>query len=1101
MQLQKQNHIRKWTKTVLLSILIFAFLALPIAGSHVPVSEIPTSPQHAEIAPLSTVTINFPSTAYGSIIMTRIPDTWISSGSNGVQGFRFPHNGGMMTMFCLQPPLFAPPAGIYQGTVLGANHPITRAIFYLYGPGGNVFWTAERLALLEPNGNVPWPPVQDANPTVRGKTAGAAALVSAYLHAGRTFPERYFPNINSAGRAAISRLATELAAMPPVPVGAVNFTQQTLTAVPANGRLETPWTTLSAPAGATIYLPIQVGVTLELIRGGNITNHSGSIILQNGDSIRFVANTRPPQTVWESPNLYGSLSNFNGVILINQNATNSQTVGGIESFSYTWLDLDWPFESFGSLRIQKTVSNWHTVQGFRFNVTRESDNIFIGTFYSDESGWAYVPNLVRGYYIVSEVVPIGFVAPPPVRIFVEAGYTGEHSPIASFHNIRQQARIVAIKSCSNTGTRLPGAVYEFRYGSPVGEVLYTATTGEDGRAISGFLPFGAVIYVVEVQAPTGFVLDSTPQRMLLSSAYQAPVLYFGVYFTNQPQMGRIPIQKFTTNPALTVHHLGGAVFDIRDYTGNIVDTVITDIHGSGLSGILPLGAYTITERTANYGFIRNPEVFTVTLSGDMGTTAIVYAPTVYVPQQPVVGRISILKRGYMLTGAELFSTPFGNAFRPIFEMRGLPNAVFEIQDHHGNVLDTITTDENGFAVSRYLPLNVGGEYFYLVEVQAPHGFVIDRTPVPIRLDYAGQYVAVVTEHREIENIRQRANISLQKDLERPDNWHGNLPFQYVQFGLFARENIYCVDGELIIELGDLIEVFGVDENGVGAVESDLPHGYFFIRELATANGWVICDREFDVVFAYENPDIAVVEIQVNNGEPIRNYLMRGSLRVIKTFEGRDFPVARVPFRFLGQTVGGEVIIYAETNKNGEILLEGLLVGVWTVTELSNDTNVGFVLFESQTIEISADTLAKMSIHNTRIRGEIHVLKTCSSTTYRLPGATFGLFQGDIKFATATTNEDGVAIFENIPFGEFELRELYAPYGWVLSDEVVIVVISEHGAVVEISFENEPYVPEIPEEPKTPQTGEGGLVMMGLTIVGIIPIVIAMFILRRKKGGL
>ena len=80
----------------------------------------------------------------------------------------------------------------------------------------------------------------------------------------------------------------------------------------------------------------------------------------------------------------------------------------------------------------------------------------------------------------------------------------------------------------------------------------------------------------------------------------------------------------------------------------------------------------------------------------------------------------------------------------------------------------------------------------------------------------------------------------------------------------------------------------------------------------------------------------------------------------------------------------------------------------------------------------------------------------------LPGALFGLFRSDaVEFTeesalmTATSGEDGVFAFENLPVGDYIVRELTAPAGYVLSEELHQVSIAENAQVIELEVTNDP----------------------------------------------
>ena len=115
-------------------------------------------------------------------------------------------------------------------------------------------------------------------------------------------------------------------------------------------------------------------------------------------------------------------------------------------------------------------------------------------------------------------------------------------------------------------------------------------------------------------------------------------------------------------------------------------------------------------------------------------------------------------------------------YQPQYEKRGLFGAVYEIvaaediitqdgtvRNQKGDVVDTVTTDENGTAVSRELYL---GKY-EVREITAPHGMVLNPKPHCVELVYAGQNVAVTETATSFENERQKVEISLVK---RSKSW-------------------------------------------------------------------------------------------------------------------------------------------------------------------------------------------------------------------------------------------------------------------------------------------------------------------------------------------
>ncbi|MCL2489066.1 MAG: SpaA isopeptide-forming pilin-related protein, partial [Oscillospiraceae bacterium] len=314
--------------------------------------------------------------------------------------------------------------------------------------------------------------------------------------------------------------------------------------------------------------------------------------------------------------------------------------------------------------------------------------------------------------------------------------------------------------------------------------------------------------------------------------------------------------------------------------------------------------------------------------------------------------------------------------------------------------------------------------------------------------------------------------------------------------VFAKSDIRAVAGVTVIPAGALLEIFGVGADGKGIITADLPAGNaYFIREMSTAAGYELDDTVYELVFDYAPEKGAVVVITVNSGKPIENRLMRGSLRIAKDFEGRETPINGVPFVITGTTiVGTEVTIHTKTDINGEILLENLLVGSYIIRESESDLTAGYVLSPEQSIIIAADETGRLAVYNWLVRGDIAVFKIDKNTGEVLAGAVFGLFQDGILIVEQTTDTDGIAKFMDIIYGTYEIRELFAPAGYLPVDEAFKVEIREKGKTITLEIANE----KIPEPPASPQTGDDNDTLWPLILMGIsVAVMIGLGIIAAK----
>jgi LPXTG-motif cell wall-anchored protein len=387
----------------------------------------------------------------------------------------------------------------------------------------------------------------------------------------------------------------------------------------------------------------------------------------------------------------------------------------------------------------------------------------------------------------------------------------------------------------------------------------------------------------------------------------------------------------------------------------------------------------------------------------------------------------------------------------------------------------------------------------------------ERTAVTIGFD--GQIEEVLAKTVTVLNERRRAEIHIQKLWETPENPPADFaPWKEISFGLYAKNDILSADGKVAIPAGALIETIAIDKNGSGKALTDLPFGAYYVQELTTAEGYILDETRHDVLFDGAGEAVTVLSLSATN------MMQRGSLRIVKTFEGLDKPMEGVPFLVVGQTVSGEVRFEVKTDKNGEILLEDLPVGSYTVTEQKSDLTASYLLAPAQTVVVTAGRESVLRIVNQLAKGEIRVQKLDAETGKPLHGAMFGLYKDGKLIAEAQSGKDGWAVFKDVAFGEYEVQELSAPVGYNRDDRALKAVVGKDGSVVLLEMTNEripgePMQPEEPEVPvtpdmpvpgpeKPPKTGDNRTIVKVAVIVLCLAGIAAGYILlkRKKRDG-
>ena len=370
-----------------------------------------------------------------------------------------------------------------------------------------------------------------------------------------------------------------------------------------------------------------------------------------------------------------------------------------------------------------------------------------------------------------------------------------------------------------------------------------------------------------------------------------------------------------------------------------IDTYYTDSTGKlMLPEALPFGNYEIIEQNTCYGYVldSSPIPFKVD-----GSKAVVTVEKCNMPQK---GTITVSKSG------EVFSSvsESDGIYQPVYEVKGLQGAVFEItaaEDIYtldgtlryakGTVVDEITTDKNGKAVSA--PLYLGK--FEVREIKAPYGMVISDEVHSVELTYAGQDVSITETTAEVYNERQKVEISLEKVLSQDEKFRIGMNGEMlsVQFGLFAAEDLTAADGSVIPKDG-LLEIVNCDENGKAMFTADIPVGAkLYVKEIATDNHYLLSDEKYPVVFEYAGQDIGLVEIKVNNGEPIKNDLIYGTVKGLKINSKTKGPIMGALFGLFradeAEFTAEKAILTAESDENGIFTFENVPYGDFIIREL------------------------------------------------------------------------------------------------------------------------------------------------------------------------
>lgn len=497
------------------------------------------------------------------------------------------------------------------------------------------------------------------------------------------------------------------------------------------------------------------------------------------------------------------------------------------------------------------------------------------TLVCDEYGFAETKELPYGTYTVHQTKGWNgteFIA--DFDVFVnENGKTYKYL----INNSSLESYVKIVKVDSETGKQIPYAGAGFQiydpndklvtmtYTYPEVTTIDTFYTNSDGYLITPeTLPYGKGYSVVEVQAPYGYILDSTPVYFDITAentSEENGVTIVKVEKKNTPQKGTITVEK----------------------TGDIFSNV-TAVGGG------------YTDENGN----------DVTLT------------TIYQPEYSVSGLSGAV---FEIYADEDITTPDGT-----------------VRAKKDELVATLKTNTKGTATSKQIHL---GKY-RVVEKTAPYGFVLNKTVNHIELTYSGQNEKVTNTSTSFTNDRQKVVIDLTKILEQDEKFNigNNDEILNVSFGLYADEDLKASNGTVIPENG-LIEIVTCDEKGKATFKTDLPIGKYYVKEISTDNHYILSDRKYPVVFEYAGQDTASVHISVNDGEPIINSIIYGTIKGLKIDRETGEKITGALFGLFSNNetefTEETAIFTAESNEEGIFTFENVPYGEYIVCELKPAT--------------------------------------------------------------------------------------------------------------------------------------------------------------------
>ena len=327
----------------------------------------------------------------------------------------------------------------------------------------------------------------------------------------------------------------------------------------------------------------------------------------------------------------------------------------------------------------------------------------------------------------------------------------------------------------------------------------------------------------------------------------------------------------------------------------------------------------------------------------------------------------------------------------------------------GTVIDTITTGADGIAETTKAIYK--GYSYTVTEIEAPKGYSISDEPT-----------------QTIKLVEQQAEFVVDFDNEQ-----NTIPFEITKTDISTGELIPDCTFEILNENNEQVITGTTDENGIAHFQ--LAIGKYFYREISAPDIYEIDDTPYQFEIT-ENDDIVKAEMT--------NKKKSGSIKVTKTTTG-NLNIEGIKFFATGiSDTNKDLKFEATTNENGVAMFDKLVIGKYTVTEDGSTVPAAYLVANEQTVTVEYNTTAEVKVTNEEKTGSIKVQKRTEGQK-NVEGITFYLKgtsdSGREINIPATTDKDGVAVFENVPVGTYKIIEdkETVPYGYLVADEKEVKV--------------------------------------------------------------
>ena len=369
-----------------------------------------------------------------------------------------------------------------------------------------------------------------------------------------------------------------------------------------------------------------------------------------------------------------------------------------------------------------------------------------------------------------------------------------------------------------------------------------------------------------------------------------------------------------------------------------------------------------------------------------------YSHTIEIDNMPQKAIVEIEKLANQFTKVTTTNTEYGRLNTPVYEEKGLEGATFKLVAAE----DVITPDGTvRYTKGQVVDTVTTGKNgiartkevylgkYRLEEVTTKNGYVLDTTPIEINIEYTTQEEKVQLIKETKKNEKQEVNLSFEKEFKELEVSKFKFENKEAVFGVYTRNTLKNYNNQNVLGQDELVDIMVMDKENKVENSIELPEGSYYVKELKVSSPYIKQNDKYDFSVEYTNTTSNAIELTINNG------------KVENEAKTSEF----------------ELIVYPD------------------------------VIYDNLEIDKIKD------------REELEEI----AKEYGIEGKTYGIYEDkectkpvmtiEDEEARFVTDENGIINIPDMPTGTYYLKELVAPFGYEISEEVIKVEIGDEALVL------------------------------------------------------